>query len=78
MSFQDSSVGTVTLYHDGLTSLAKFETFLQRLLWDDAFGDDVVVFRLKANVALEDGRSIVVQVYLCCPFANLIENHSWS
>jgi hypothetical protein len=47
-------------------------------LWDDAFGDDVVVFRLKANVALEDGRSIVVQVYLYCPFANLIENHSWS
>ena len=61
---QDSSVGTVTLYHDQVTSLPKFETFLQRLLWDQGFGADVVVFRLKANVVLEDGRSVLIQVEL--------------
>lgn len=54
----------MTLYHDGMTSLSKFETFLQRLLWENAFGAEVVVFRLKAEVALEDGRKVLIQVDL--------------
>ena len=52
----------MTLYYDGETSLAKFETFLQRLLWENVFGPEVVVFRLKADVALDDGRRVIVQV----------------
>ena len=52
----------MTLYHDKATSLSKFESFLQRLLWDQGFGADVVVFRLKASVVLEDGRSVLIQV----------------
>jgi hypothetical protein len=62
--FQDSSVGTVTLIHDGATTLPKMESFLQRLLWENAFGVDIFVMRLKAAVPLVDGNQVLIQVKL--------------
>lgn len=56
----DSRVGTVTLVYDRPTLLSKMETFLQRLLWENCFGD-AFVMRLKASVSLVDNKQVLIQ-----------------
>jgi hypothetical protein len=40
------------------------ESFLQRLLWENAFGVDTFAMRLKAAVPLVDGSQVLIQVKL--------------
>ncbi len=62
-----TGVGTVTLRHEAAPriSLAKLESFLQDLLWEesyaDATGNKTKVLRLKGLAALDDGRTVIVQ-----------------
>jgi len=60
----ESDVSTVTVSHDGCSSLASVEMFLQRLLWDEEVknrdGDLVKVFRLKGVLALTDREEKVI------------------
>ena len=56
----DSSISTVTVTLDRVTSLKKVEKLLQNLLWENVYSP-MKILRLKASVNLDDSRSILIQ-----------------